>query len=767
MYLCNLNYLRPDFICFLHLMRLNLIALASLLATFGIHAEVAYDVVNDEVLWSDSIMSLDEVAVTAIKEHNLINRAATAVTMIDSKQVDRLGIVNVKEAAMLVPNFFIPDYGSRMTSSIYVRGLGARMDQPAVGLNVDNVPFLNKDNYDFDLPDIDRVEVFRGPQSTLYGRNTLAGLVSVYTLSPMKYQGVKAQARYGSANTLDLSVGLYHKLSRTLGMSISGSYSQSDGFYTNSYNNTKTDNERYGSVRWKTSWRPSEKLSVDNTAAVNINRQGGYPYESVETGIINYNDTCFYCRTGVSDGLTVNYVIPGVTLSSITSFQYIDDNMTLDQDFLPMSYFTLTQRRHEWAITEDFIARGSKGVYNWLGGLFGFYKRGNMSAPVCFKDDGIRLLIENNANRPGTHYPIEFDNRELLLGSDFKLPTYGLAIYHRSSVVVGNFTLAADLRLDYEHTTLDYRNFAETSYTMWNATVEPWTVYQQVPVKIDESGHLDRSFVEFLPKLSVEYSFPSTTLFASFSKGYKAGGYNTQMFSDVLQQSLMAKFGIAPAYDVEKIIKYDPEKSLNYEIGARYMSPSGNFSGSATLFYIDCYDQQLTMFPPGVTTGRIMTNAGKTRSCGGELSVLYKPAKGLSISGAYGFTNARFRKFDDGVNDYRGNRVPYAPQNTFYGSVQYDFDFGESYFFKSLSLRCGVRGVGSIYWNEANDLEQPFYALVDASALVKLPAGLSFELSGENILDTKYNVFYFKSIGNSFLQRGKPARIFGTLRYTI
>ncbi|MDE5845285.1 MAG: TonB-dependent receptor [Muribaculaceae bacterium] len=748
-------------------MKFNRLILMTLLAAFGAHAEVAHDSVSDEVQWSDSIMNLDEVAVTSIKEQRLINRAATAVSLIDNKQVDRLGIENVKEAAMLVPNFFIPDYGSRMTSSIYVRGLGARIDQPAVGLNVDNVPFLNKDNYDFDLPDIDRIEVFRGPQSTLYGRNTLAGLVSIYTLSPIKYQGVKAMAKYGSANTMDFSVGLYHKLSDKLGMSISGSYSQSDGYYTNTYNNSRTDHERYGSVRWKTVWRPSDKLSLDNTASVNINREGGYPYESVETGVISYNDTCFYRRTGVSDGLTVNYVLPGVTLSSITSFQYIDDNMTLDQDFLPISYFTLTQRRHEWAITEDFIARGNKGIYNWLGGLFGFYKRGNMSAPVNFKDDGIRLLIENNANRPGMPVEIKFDERELLLGSDFKMPTYGFAVYHRSSVALGNFTLAADLRLDYEHTSLDYHNFTETSFTIWNKMMNPAIPMQTVPVKFDENEVLNRSFIEFLPKVSVEYSLSTATFFGSVTKGYKAGGFNTQMFSDVLQQSLMAQFGIAPAYDVEKIVKYDPEKSLNYELGARYTSPSGNFSGSATMFYINCYDQQLTVFPPGQTTGRVMTNAGRTRSCGVELTAFWKPVKGLSLTGTYGFTDTRFRKFIDGENDYRGNRVPYAPQNTFYGSVQYDFDFGDSYFFKSLSLRCGVRGVGSIYWNEANDLKQPFYALVDASALVKLPLDLSFELSGENILDTKFNVFYFKSIGNSFLQRGKPARVFGTLRYTI
>ncbi len=73
----------------------------------------------------------------------------------------------MKDASELVPNFFMPDYGSRMTASIYVRGLGARMDQPAVGLNVDNVPVLNKNDYDIDLFDIERIEILHGPQSVL------------------------------------------------------------------------------------------------------------------------------------------------------------------------------------------------------------------------------------------------------------------------------------------------------------------------------------------------------------------------------------------------------------------------------------------------------------------------------------------------------------------------------------------------------------------------------------------------------------------------
>ena len=120
-----------------------------------------------ETEWTDSVMSLDEVSVTAIKQSASLLRQPVAVTTIGRGEIDRQNVAGIKGLSDLVPNFYMPDYGSRMTSSVYVRGIGARIDQPAVGLNVDNVPFLNKNGFDVDMLDIERIEVLRGPQSTL------------------------------------------------------------------------------------------------------------------------------------------------------------------------------------------------------------------------------------------------------------------------------------------------------------------------------------------------------------------------------------------------------------------------------------------------------------------------------------------------------------------------------------------------------------------------------------------------------------------------
>ncbi len=439
----------------------------TLLAGVSALSASAHNVAVEE---PDTILSLDEVSVTAIKQSADMRRLPVASTVVGASEVERLNIVTMKDVSEVAPNFYIPDYGSRMTSSIYVRGIGARIDQPVVGLNVDNVPFMNKDNYDFDLVDIERIEILRGPQSTLYGRNTMGGLINIYTLSPMRYQGLRVMGEYGSYNSVKAAVSYYTKLNSRLGMSWAGYFTHTDGHFTNMNNGKKCDHENQGSLRWKTVWNPMANLSVENTLGVQISRQGGYPYEFVETGEINYNDTCFYKRTGITDGLTARWTLDNVVLSSITSFQYIDDNMTLDQDFLPDSYFTLTQKRKEWALTQDFIGRGAIGDYSWLGGLFAFYKHTDMNAPVTFRETGIKELIVDHRNDANPYYPIQWNEDSFVLGSDFLNSVYGVALYHQSAYALGAWNVALGMRLDLEHNRLRYNSRCNTSYTIYDIT---------------------------------------------------------------------------------------------------------------------------------------------------------------------------------------------------------------------------------------------------------------------------------------------------------
>jgi len=150
---------------------------------------------------ADTTILVDRVQVTAIKQGTVLRSQPVAATILGSRVLEGSHVGAVKHLSQRVPNLHIPDYGSRMTSSIYVRGLGARIDQPVMGMNVDNVPILNKDCYDTELADIERIEILRGPQSMLYGRNTMGGVMNIHTLSPLAYQGTRLLAEYGSGNT--------------------------------------------------------------------------------------------------------------------------------------------------------------------------------------------------------------------------------------------------------------------------------------------------------------------------------------------------------------------------------------------------------------------------------------------------------------------------------------------------------------------------------------------------------------------------------------
>lgn len=717
---------------------------------------------------------LREISVTAIKQAPSLDVQPVAATTIDEKTIERLNISTFHGVSELAPNFYMPSYGSRITSSMYVRGLGARIDQPAMGLNIDNIPVLNKNDYDVDLFDVERIEVLRGPQSVLYGRNTMGGVINVYTLSPMRYQGLRFLEEWGSFNTWRTAMGIYHKFAPNFGLGVDlhayNTKGQNDNLNTTHLypqQKRKADQAEQYNAKVKIAWLPSEAVAIDNVVSFTYNRQGGYPYEQAETRQVNYNDTCYYNRTSVSEGLTVQWRAPGFTLSSITGLRYMDDDLQLDNDFTPKSYFTLTQKTRELSLTQDVIVRGQKGRYGWMGGIFGFVKHSKMQAPVCFKKDGIQELIL--ANIPAMLNP-QWASEHFYLSSDFTLPAWGLAAYHESTVDLGRWRLAAALRLDYEHTAMFHYNDVSTGMSLSMRGHQ-----MTFPVEIHNRGHLKQSFLQLLPRLTASYRLPmpqESTVYASVSKGYKAGGYNTQMFSNILQAEMMTTLmsnmpGATPAEpaDVDAVTKYKPEYSWNYELGAHIACWGGRIHTDLDVFYMDIRDQQLTVFPDGQSTGRMMTNAGRTRSFGAEAAVTAMPTDRWTARASYGYTNARFLRYVDGSADYRGNTVPYAPEHTLFAAVSYRQPL-PLWWFDAVTVEVNCRGVGPIYWDEANEYRQDFYGLLGASVNLNLQK-VNLDFWARNILNTRYDTFYFKSVGNSFFQRGDRRALGVTLRYIM
>ncbi len=716
----------------------------------------------------DSLPEFEAISVTAIKQHNSLQREPLSALVMGQQAIERERVEAIKDLSAIAPNLYIPDYGSRITSSIYVRGLGARIDQPVMGLTIDNVPFINKNAFDLSLVDLERVEVLRGPQSTLYGRNTMCGQMNIYTLSPMNYQGVRVGAEYSTGNTYMVRAALYHKFSEQFAASLALFRSASDGYHTNLYTDEKCESESSWGVRSKQIYRASSRTTIENTLSASTLEQGGYAYKNLATNEINYNDPSNYERITFNDGLTIQHRGDGWTLSSITGYQYLDDCMTLDQDFTTESMFTLQQAIQNHSLTEDVIFKSDRRdrKYNYLFGVFGFYDHKNMQAPVRFKEDGVDYLIFDNVNGTKSYYD-RWDDNGFDLNSEFLNQTYGAALYHESRYRSGRFEASIGLRLDYERTVLDYRSYTSTG-CYGNITQSDGSIKEfYKPIEIDLQDKISQSQFELLPKATLLYRlgvYQQSMLYGSVSKGYKAGGYNSQMFSDILQQRVMQIFGLSMAYSAEDIISYKPEYSWNYEIGAHLTTPNRKFAADLTLFYIDCRDQQLTIFPDDMVTGRLMTNAGHSRSYGTEFTSRIELGR-LLLNGSYGYTNARFVTYDDNTADYSGNFIPYAPRQTIYGSAEYRVALSHK-FFEAVTFNVNARGVGEIYWNEANTLSQPLYAQLGGEVRFS-GDGYTLSLWGRNLGDKSYNTFYFMSMGNEFVQEGRPRTVGVSLNLDI
>ncbi len=694
----------------------------------------------------------------------------TSVSSLTMKRIEELGLTSPKDLSSLVPGLTMPDYGTSMTSTIYVRGLGSRMDNPVIGLYVDDVPVLDKNCYDFSFTDIRRADFMHGPQGTLYGRNSMLGVLSIETLSPDAYQGTRATIEYGSASTLSAKLSTYKGR-----FGFAAAYGHTNGFFINEYDGGACGLSDTFSARARFVGGVGN-ASLDNILTVSYIEQSGYPYrkwipDTRELLPVDYNDKSGYRRFFLMDGFRLKTELRNWKLSSVTSLQALFDSMDMDQDFTPKSMFTLNQTQKQGALTQELIVKPNvhPDWWNSQTGLFVMMKLNRMSAPVRFLKDGIRSLILDNANSgmPQELGRLNIQEDNFFISSDFKIFFGNVAAYHESYFKVGRWMLTTGLRLDMESSRMRYDSGSDIHFIVAPAMSE------YIPFCTKINGTETVRYARLQPKLSVSYDATSErmrskgvdlSLLASVSEGYRSGGFNTQIFSDIMQNKMMSGMMERLGVHLDRLdelsgamMTYRPEICLDYEIGGRIcLDARGHRLGATVMAYrVDCRNQQMTVFPYGDGTGRMMANAGRSRSLGVEAEASWM-WKGLSASLAGSLMDSRFVDFNDGREDWSGNRIPYSPESTLFLRCGYKFLTGGR-FLRSVSLNADMNHSGRICWNEAGDISQPPCSLIGAD--VRLATSKAeFWLRGQNLTDMDYSVFYFKSVGNSFFQTGKPRR---------
>lgn len=732
--------------------------------------------------WADTV-SLPDLEVSASRIARPATQQQMQISVIDSRLLNETQAVTPKDVSQLIPNVYMPDYGSAMTSSIYIRGLGSRINEPVMGMVVDGVPLLDKNLYDHTMQDVTRIELLRGPQGSLYGRNSPAGVMEIRTIRPldMNDYSVRGMVSYATANTVQAQASYYDQREngqglKDFGWGIAAHYLRSDGFYTNDYTGQKIDGSQQAGGRIVLDGRPSDEWRVTGTVYADWIRQGAFPYASVATGRIDYNSPGSYERLAILPSLRADYRHEDWRLQLVASYQFLRDDMRMDNDYTPADIFTLQQKQRIHSGTVDALLHAPKPCawYEWTVGLSAFAKANTMQAPVTFMREGIDELILGNANRGiQTVFPddsIEIANTTLPITDDFGLFNAGAAVYHQSHFHFGKWHLNAGVRIDYEHARMNYLSTADVDYRFTMIMDE----FETVRTRIEGNRHAN--YIQVLPRLAVSYEDSWGTVYGYASKGYKAGGYNPQIFSTITQNQVMtdmaADMGLHldmadPRFLDIAITAYKPETDWTFEIGT-HLTPIEGLKIDIDAFHIQCFDQQVTIFPNGKTTGRMMANAARSRVWGAEAALHYRWQQGNwqgIVDASYGFTDARFIDFNDGMGDYSGNYIPYAPRHTAHALIQAGYRVGHKAL-QSLALSARANLTGPIYWNEQNDCRQAPYALLALNLTLEWQY-VQLELWGRNITGTQYDVFYFRSMGNDFLQRGKPRELGATIRVEL
>ena len=761
---------------------------------------------------SSKVVDLDEVVVVSQpKEQVRLRLQPVSSNVFGSEQLQQLNVHDLSQLSQYVPSFVMPSYGSRLTSSMYIRGIGSRINNPAVGVYYDNIPLMSKSAFNNHFYMLDRVDVLRGPQGSLYGMNTEGGLVRIYSKNPMNYQGTDIKLGIGTGLYSNVEVAHYHRPSEKLAFSVAGFYSGLKGFIDNQNFDKKNDltNEAGGKLRLI--YAPNDQLKFDWTADYQYVNQNGFGYGELDINTNKVQDPATtimngYKRNMFTTGLNIGYETDKFLFTSTTSYQFLDDLMLMDQDYMTGDYLQLSQAQKMNAITQEFVLRShDNSRWQHATGLFGSYQWLNTNAPVLF-GDGITGPIGNaianamkssmlqgmigrfmgqgmSAEAAQAAAQAAVDKMgvnmtaEMAVPGEYKTPSWNFAAFHESNILFGdNWKLTLGLRFNIDKVKIDYDALAYMNMT--GGTANATATYHLTSHVQDVRS---KSYTQLLPKIALTYSFDENigNIYALVSKGYRAGGYNFQMFSDVLQADLNAhqQDAMRGDYDVEhtaadydainETIAYKPEESWNYEIGTHLNLFGGSTHFDLALYYMQIRNQQLSIMEPNSNYGRIMVNAGKSHSCGLEATLRGKAAdNALDWAVTYAFTNAKFDEYqhtvggstspntDTFAGDYDGNYVPFVPQHTV--SAMVDWHIGK------FTIGANMNGQGKTWWDEANTYAQKFYAVAGAHADYDFGPVL-VSLWGRNLTNTNYNTFAVASsaVGGThyFAQKATPIQV--------
>ena len=614
-----------------------------------------------------------EIVVTARRTEERLQRVPASISAFNERALDRLQATDTTGLQGAVPNLnIVQGRGSSNATNIYIRGIGQpdalQTFDPAVGVYVDDVYLSRIRGNQLDLLDVDRIEVLRGPQGTLYGKNTIGGAIKYVTRKPGNDLRINTSFAVGSYGQLETKAAVSGPIANGLSAGLAVMHSEHAGYVRDRVLNQRYNDKNTSGARAALAITPASNVRIDLTAdysrddnALNVGRpinnlvsafgvvlpvedpvgSGKYDWTArVTPGLPNSTRTKHY---GFSGTAAVD-VTPGVTLKSITAYRNLKTADYIDIDATQYNTGDVFVGVHQKQFSQEFQATYTGDRLSGVAGLYYLHEK-VPSHQESFGSDFLRSPL--------------FPGVTFLRTIDDDLSTKSYAAYANASyTIVPTVRLSAGVR--WTHETKDY---VRTTSTFSNFPIFRSTF----PFAPPRGKWTDTS-----PMGSVDWQVtPTTMLYARVAKGFKSGGFNGR------------------ANDPGSATRYDPETVWSYEGGFK-TTVANQLRLNGAIFDNEYKDFQARV--SGLDTDPItglpvaklsVLNAGKLRIRGAELEGYWSPTRELLIDSQIGYLKAEYKEFADArFTSFGGSRAfqtpAFSPKWTFRVGAQYSFDIGNS-----------------------------------------------------------------------------------------
>ncbi len=702
-------------------------------ATVEQDIEVTQDGASLNFQLAETATQLEDLIVTAQKTEEEIQKVSLSVSAISSSKIQEYRIWNTKDITAIVPNLYSsnPGDGRNVTS---IRGITSTSYDPSVATYIDGVNQFSLDTYIAPLTDVERIEVLRGPQGTLYGRNAMGGVINIITKQPDNRMAGFGEINVGNFVQQRYSAGFRTPLIKDkLFLGISGMYDRSNGFYTNEIDTSHFDKQHSIVGNYYLRYLAGPSWSFTLNVKHNENRNNGtFPlsYDAIDNPFkVNQNSVTTMVDNVFNGSFSANYSGKAFNFSSQTTYQsnYRYYKTPIDGDFSPIDGVTVINNYGKdwnnvkaWTQEFKFTSPASASKLKWTGGVYLFHQEGPVKQGVHYGEDA--GYIDPKATPDSTSI------------STSTSKTTGYAFFGQATYTFfEKLDLIAGVRYDFEHKIQSVMGESQIGTNPLETTFA------------NTSASAD--FNAISPKIGLAFrASENTNLYFNYSRGFRTGGF-TQLASDPSQPQLDS---------------YKPEYSNNLEIGLKQTFLDNKIRFNVAAFFIRATDVQVPtlVLPQAITVTR---NAGELESKGIEAEISATPFKNFQVDYSFGYTNSKYTtlKLPEGEVevDYKGNRQLFTPDITSMLAVQYNWNLSSSQNIK-LILRGEWMYLGDQYFDLKNTVKQSGYSLLNARVGV---TAKSWELFfwGRNLSNEKF-ISYAYDFGAAHL--GDPRNYGVTLR---